>query len=78
MAEIAMGDITESRAAGHHRAVLAGVSAALVVLARRWVKARRDRAALQAMDAPARRDIGITAGEVRFASSTPWWRWPLN
>lgn len=78
MAEIAMGDITESRAAADRRAALAGASAALVVLARRWIKARRDRAALRAMDARARRDIGITAGEVRLASSTPWWRWPLN
>ena len=78
MAEIAMGDITEFRAAAHRRAVLASASAALVVLARRWIKARRDRASLQAMDAHARRDIGITAGEARLASSTPWWRWPLN
>ena len=78
MAEIAMGDITESRAAGDRRGVLAGASAALVVLARRWIKARRDRTALRAMDARARRDIGVTAGEVRLASSTPWWRWPLN
>ena len=78
MAEIAMGDITESRVAGHRRAALADASAALKVLARRYLKARRDRASLAAMDAHARRDIGVTAGEVRLASSTPWWRWPLN
>ena len=78
MAEITMGDVTEFRAAGDRRAPLASFSAALVVLSRRWVKSRRDRAALGAMDAHARRDIGVTAGDVRLVSNTPWWRWPLN
>lgn len=52
--------------------------AALVTLWRRWQRARRDRAALLAMDARARRDVGVTLGDVRAAYRQPWWRWPLN
>lgn len=56
----------------------AGLKARLVTLWRRWQRARRDREALLAMDYRARRDVGITLGEVRTAYRQPWWRWPLT
>lgn len=52
--------------------------APLLTLWRRWQRARGDRAALLAMDARARRDVGVTLDEVRDAYRQRWWRWPLN
>ena len=78
MAEIAMGDLTETHRIEPRRGAMPRLTKVLAVLARRWVKARRDRAALGLLDARGRCDIGVTAGEVRSVSQTPWWRWPLN
>jgi len=78
MAEIAMGELAETQVADLRHGTMARVAKALGVLAQSWVKARRDRAALRLLDARGRRDIGLTAGDVRSVSQTPWWRWPLN
>lgn len=78
MAEIAMGELTQTCRDEPRRGTMARLTKGLVVLARRWAKARRDRAALGMLDSRGRRDIGVTAGEVRSVSQTPWWRWPLN
>ncbi|NQV81247.1 MAG: DUF1127 domain-containing protein [Alphaproteobacteria bacterium] len=45
---------------------------------RRWRKAVNDRAALLALDAHARRDIGVNAADIDAAVRLSWWRWPLN
>jgi uncharacterized protein YjiS (DUF1127 family) len=51
---------------------------AFVLLARRWRRARRDRAALLRMDCRARRDVGVTSADVAQVCRCPWWRWPLT
>ena len=77
MAEITLNDIGEESVRRRGTA-LPEVIDGLARLARRWRKARRDRRALAGMDARTRRDIGVSAGDVRSAAGQPWLRWPLN
>ena len=46
------------------------------LLWQRWCKASSDRAALAALDAQVRRDIGVSAAEIARVCDVPWWRWP--
>jgi uncharacterized protein YjiS (DUF1127 family) len=77
MADIALDELTD-RCAPARKDVTPTPTGTLVVLARRWMKARRDCASLQMLDRHGRRDIGLTAEQVQAAYRTPWWRWPLT
>ncbi len=72
MADVTVGAMPKS--ATNSKGWLIG----LQVLARRWVRARRDRADLARMDERARRDAGLSISEVRTVYRQPRWRWPLN
>jgi len=72
MADVTFGSVREIEPGG------APAAPRLAVLWRRWNRARRDRAALAAMDERARRDVGITPADIREVYRRPWWRWPLT
>ncbi|MEQ8247426.1 MAG: DUF1127 domain-containing protein [Alphaproteobacteria bacterium] len=76
MAEITLSERGECRV--RDGTGLPDVVGRLMLLGRRWRKARRDRRVLVGMDGRTRRDIGVSAGDIQSAAQLPWWRWPLN